>query len=172
VGVGTKGEEAMFTTIGVLVAVAMAGPAGEKVEGRRAPGPVVFVCEHGSAKSLIAREWFDRLARERGLPVRGVSLGVVPDAAVPAPIAEALGKDGFDVRAFVPSRADAAALEGASLVVAIGLERPGALPVPPDGAVEVWEGIPPTSPRYEATRDALRQRIEALLERLEADRRP
>ena len=162
----------MSTTIGVLVAVAMAVPVGEKGGGSSTSGPVVFICEHGSAKSLIAREWFDRLARERGLSVRSMSLGVAPDAAVPAPIVDALGKDGFDVRAFVPSRADAAALEGSSLVVAIGLERPGALPVPPGGAVEVWDGIPPTSPRYEATRDALRERIEALLERLEAARRP
>jgi protein-tyrosine-phosphatase len=162
----------MPMTLGVLMAVAMAVPVGEKGEGRPRPGPVVFICEHGSAKSLIAREWFDRLAKERGLPVRAVSLGVKPDAAVPGAIAEALGKDGFDVHAFVPSRADAAALEGASLVVAIGLEAPGALPVQPGDALEAWDGIPPTAPRYEATRDALRQRIEALLDRLEAEKRP
>jgi arsenate reductase (thioredoxin) len=160
----------MITMLGVLMAATMAVPAGEKGEVRGAPGPVAFVCEHGSAKSLIAREWFDRRARERGIPVRAVSLGVVPDAAVPAAIAEALGKDGFDVRAFVPSRADAAALGGASLVVAIGLERPGALPVRPGDALEIWEGVPPTAPRYEATRDDLKERIEALLDRLEVVR--
>lgn len=158
----------MITMIGVLAAATMAGTVG-KGEIRTEPGPVVFVCEHGSAKSLIAREWFDRLARERGLSVRAVSLGVVPDAAVPAPIVEALQKDGFDVRAFVPSRADGEALEGASRVVAIGL-KPGALPVPEE-VLEAWDGIPPTAPRYEATRDALKKRIEALLDRLEAEQR-
>jgi protein-tyrosine-phosphatase len=161
----------MFTMLGLLMAVTMAVPVGGKGEGREAPGPVVFICEHGSAKSLIAREWFDRLARERGLSVRAVSLGVTPDAAVPGPIVEALGKDGFDVHAFVPNRVDAAALGGASRIVAIGLEQPGALPVQPDHALEVWDGIPPASLRYEATRDALKEHIEALLDRLEADRR-
>lgn len=160
----------MFTTFGVLIVVAtMMGPIDGQGETRTQPGSVVFICEHGSAKSLIAREWFERLARERGLSVRAVSLGVVPDAAVPQPITEALRKDGFDVQAFVPNRADAAALEGASLIVAIGLERPGALPLQPDEPLEIWNGIPPTAPRYEATRDALKERIEALLDRLQAN---
>jgi arsenate reductase len=161
----------MLTILGVLLAMTLAVPMVEEGEGRPAPGPVVFVCEHGSAKSLIAQQWFDRLARERGLSVRAVSLGVAPDAAVPGPIVEALGRDGFDVRAFVPSRAVAAPLEGASRIVAIGLARPGALPVPREAVLETWDGIPSTSPRYEATRDALKERIEALLDRLEADRR-
>jgi arsenate reductase (thioredoxin) len=160
----------MFTAISVLVAMSLAGAVDEKGETRPKPGRVVFVCEHGSAKSLIAREWFNRLARERGLSVRAVSLGVAPDPAVPAAIAAALRKDGFDVDAFVPSRADAAALEGASRIVAIGLE-PGALPVSDGDVAETWDGIPPASQRYEAARDALKARIETLLTRAEAAER-
>src|SRR5262249_61809100 len=63
-------------------------------------GPVVFVCEHGNVKSLIAREWFNRLAAERGLPVRAVSRGLSPEASVPPAIAERLRRDGFDVSGF------------------------------------------------------------------------
>ena len=44
---------------------------------------VVFVCEHGSVKSLVAQEWFNRRAKERGLAVRAVSRGITPDASVP-----------------------------------------------------------------------------------------
>jgi protein-tyrosine-phosphatase len=157
----------MFTTLGLLVAVTMAGPIHGKGESQRKPGPVAFICEHGSAKSLIAREWFNRLARERGLSVRAVSLGVTPDPAAPDAIADALQKDCFDVRSFVPRRADAAALEGASGIVAIGLE-PDALPVPSGVVAEAWDGIPPASQGYAATRDALKARIEVLLTRKEA----
>jgi arsenate reductase len=149
-----------------MVAALMA-PVGQPAEGRPEPGPVIFVCEHGSAKSLIAQQWFDRLARERGLSVRAVSLGVTPDAAVPGPIAAALEKDGFDVYAFVPRRAEAPALAGASRIIAIGL-APGALGVGPGAAVESWNEIPPASQQYEAARDALKARIEALLSRPEA----
>ena len=36
---------------------------------------VSFVCLHGSAKSLIAAEYFNRLAIERNLPLRATTSG-------------------------------------------------------------------------------------------------
>ena len=41
---------------------------------------VLFVCEHGSAKSTVAAAHFDRLAAERGLAARAISRGTSPDA--------------------------------------------------------------------------------------------
>jgi protein-tyrosine-phosphatase len=64
-----------------------------------------MVCDNGSVKSLMAASIFNRRANERGLPFHAISRGMNPDAAVPAPIAEALGRDGFDVSHFVPSLA-------------------------------------------------------------------
>jgi hypothetical protein len=37
------------------------------------PQKVAFVCLHGSAKSLIAAEYFNRVAIERKLPLRATS---------------------------------------------------------------------------------------------------
>ena len=128
-------------------------------------GAIVFVCEHGNVKSLIAREWFNRLARERGLAVRAVSRGLSPEPDVPAPIAERLRGDGFDVRGFRPQVLAREALLGASRLVVIGSEPPSW--VAAEGvAVERWDGIPPASENYQASRDALRDRIVALLESL------
>ena len=40
------------------------------------PNPaVVFVCEHGAAKSVIATAYFNKLAAERGLPFRATFRG-------------------------------------------------------------------------------------------------
>lgn len=55
------------------------------------PRLIVFVCEHGSAKSLVAASFFERMAKERGIVVRAVSRGTAPDASVPAAVVEALG---------------------------------------------------------------------------------
>ncbi|SRR6266404_3655563 len=41
----------------------------------REPAHVVFVCEHGSVKSLIAMEYFNRSVQERGLAYRAVARG-------------------------------------------------------------------------------------------------
>jgi arsenate reductase (thioredoxin) len=131
--------------------------------GASAPA-VVFVCEHGSVKSLIAQEWFNRRAAERGLALRAVSRGTAPDAAVPPAIVEALRRDGFDVTAFQP-RALAAGEGGAARVVAIGVDRE-ALPSIDASRLERWEGIPPASQDYAAARDAIKARIEALIDAL------
>jgi protein-tyrosine-phosphatase len=126
---------------------------------------VVFVCEHGSVKSLVAQEWFNRRARERGLAVRAVSRGVTPDAAVPPAIVEALRGDGFDVSAFHPRALAEADVAGAARVVLIGVDGEPPLPAA-GGMVDRWDGIPPASQDYSASRDAMKARIEKLLDAL------
>ncbi len=59
---------------------------------------VVFVCLHGSAKSLIAAEHFCRLAAQQGLDVRATSAGTDPDPEIPLHVIEGLLADGIDVR--------------------------------------------------------------------------
>lgn len=152
---------------GVALVAALAASPGEVAMGHGSPGRVVFVCEHGNVKSLIASEWFNRLAAERGLPVRGVSRGVSPESAVPAAIAERLRRDGFDVGGFTPRALEAGDLAGAWLLVMIGADPPSW--VSPDAiAVARWDGIPPASERYDASRDALTDRIQALLDAIES----
>jgi protein-tyrosine-phosphatase len=128
---------------------------------------VVFVCEHGNVKSLIASQWFDRLAAERGLAVRAVSRGLSPEQRVPGAIADRLRGDGFEVAAFVPRALAPADLEGTVRLVMIGAEAPAWIPREAV-TVERWDGIPPASERYEASRDALRSRLDALVAELGA----
>src|SRR5258708_8000092 len=66
---------------------------------------VAFVCLHGSAKSLIAAEYFNRLAVERNLPFRATTSGPEPYREVPENVVAGLKSRGIDVRA-VPSCAD------------------------------------------------------------------
>jgi arsenate reductase len=131
---------------------------------------VLFVCEHGTAKSVIAKEWFDRLARERNLAFRSLSRGVTPDDAVPPAVERNLKNDGFDLAGFAPRRLEKADLATAIYVVAIGVDSPllrEASTVP----VESWSDIPPASTQYAASRDAMRTRIEALLTKLASEER-
>lgn len=152
-----------------LVAVALGLLALAVTPPEDAAGPrdrVVFVCEHGNVKSLIAREWFNRLAAARGLAVRAESRGLAPEDAVPKGIAGRLNEDGFDVVDFRPQALAPDDLERASRLVIIGAQPPAwtsTAGVP----VERWDGVPPASERYEASRDALRERIAALLDALQ-----
>jgi protein-tyrosine-phosphatase len=91
-------------------------------QGVAASGPsestrVVFVCEHGSVKSLIAMAYFNRRAQERGLANRAVARGTAPEPIVPGSVREGLRTDGFDVSEFVPQLFEAMDVDDALLVV-------------------------------------------------------
>lgn len=130
---------------------------------------VVFVCEHGSVKSLIASELFNRAASERGLPIRSVSRGIQPDARVPERILERLREDGVDASAFRPRAVQAADLAGALRVVAIGID---VAKLPPNAVAERWDDVPPASVDYAAARETLERHVNALLDTLAAEPRP
>jgi chromate transporter len=148
-----------------------AGILGVLVGGGRAvvpPRTVVFLCEHGSAKSLVAASLFQRMAEARGLDVRAVSRGTAPDTAVPPRVVEALRGDGFDVASFRPQPLTDAEVRSATRLVAIGVD-PGARGAAAGGRLLQWNDIPPVSAGYPAARDALAARITALLEALEGE---
>jgi protein-tyrosine-phosphatase len=161
---GGQGARVGLVLILSSVAASAVGQTAPRKLG--ASGTVVFVCEHGNVKSLIAREWFNRLATDRGLGIRAVSRGITPEALVPPAIAAALRSDGFDVSTFEPRALRAADATGAVRVVGIGVDL-SASEERGDAPLDTWEGIPPASERYTASRDALRARIEALLSTME-----
>lgn len=134
------------------------------------PPAIVFVCEHGSVKSLIASRWFERMAAQRGLSAHSVSRGITPDAEVPPPIRERLRGDGFDVGGFTPRALQPADLEGVARLVVIGVEPP-AWAARPGLVVEAWDGVPPASEQYEAARDVMKRRIDTLLDAWPGDGR-
>jgi protein-tyrosine-phosphatase len=139
-----------------------------KHDQRASADTVVFVCEHGSVKSLMAQEWFNRLARERGARLRAVSRGMAPDSSVPAAVADYLRGEGFDVSGFQPAALASGDLDGAVRVVALGADTSpvtAAANVP----VEGWNDIPPARGEYKRTSDAIRARVEALLSALSGD---
>src|SRR4051812_13833324 len=54
---------------------------------------IVFVCEHGSAKSVIAAAYFNKMAKERKLPLEAVARGVNPDKELSAKTKSLLAAD-------------------------------------------------------------------------------
>jgi|SRR5215470_3691649 len=125
-------------------------------------GPsVLFVCLHGSGKSLIALEHFRRIAQEQGIAVEGDSAGLEPDAVIPPRVVQGLLDDGLDVAGRRPRQVTRADSERASCVVTFGCEL-GALGSP-EVAHERWNDVPAVSEGYKPARDAIVTRLPALL---------
>ena len=123
---------------------------------------VVFVCEHGSAKSVVAAAHFNRLARECGLELRAVSRGTNPDDAVAPSAALGLERDGL-APGGAPRRLSAEDLTAAIRVVAF-CPLPHAYGAADE--VTVWDDVPRVGEGYESARDAIVERAIRLLAEL------
>ena len=63
---------------------------------------VVFVCQHGAAKSVLAAALLEHLAAERGTPLRALARGTEPEPQVAPAVAAGLLANGIDVTAWQP----------------------------------------------------------------------
>ena len=125
---------------------------------------VVFVCEHGSAKSVIAAAELETIAKEKGLDLNVLARGTNPDAEVPKLVRDGLKADGYDIGSFKPSKVSEKDLKGATRIVSFG---PDLTPWLTDGAkVSDWSATPAVSENYQAARDYIRKKLEILVQDL------
>jgi arsenate reductase (thioredoxin) len=124
---------------------------------------VVFVCEHGSAKSVIAAAHFNNLAQERNLKLRAISRGTNPDKEIAAKAVEGLRADGLAVGREKPKKLSGADVSRCIRLVAF-CELPDAYSK--GVRVEQWNDVPAVSEDYNRARDAIVERVRHLLDEL------
>jgi arsenate reductase len=132
--------------------------------GFRESTRVVFVCEHGSVKSLIAMDYFNRRAQERGLAYRAVARGTAPETTVPSSVREGLRGDGFVVSGFVPRLFTASDVHEASLVVSF--DQDVAKIVGGRARHLRWDNLPGVLADYGRGRDEIVRHVDELIEDL------
>jgi arsenate reductase (thioredoxin) len=126
---------------------------------------VLFVCQHGAAKSVLAAHYLQRLAREHGIALECTSAGLDADDSIPPHVIDGLRSDGFDQPVSQPRALTAELLSGADFVVSLGCDLSGVGPTP---ATHVhWEGVPAVSDGFAAARDDIARRLQSLLDDLE-----
>jgi arsenate reductase (thioredoxin) len=124
---------------------------------------VVFVCEHGSAKSIVAAAHFNDMARTNGLKLRAIPRGTNPDEEIAPSAARGLRADGLEVGAEKPTRLSPEDISGA-----IRLDTFCQLPKGYLGSVPVeeWNDVPAITGDYGKARDVIIERIKHLLDEL------
>jgi protein-tyrosine-phosphatase len=127
------------------------------------PTTILFVCEHGAAKSVIAATYFNKLASEKNLDVRAVARGTTPDEELSSKTVAGLQADGLTPTESVPQKLSRADIESTQRVVAF-CELPDEYRS--KVVVEQWDGVPPVSVDYETARDAIVERINRLMNML------
>lgn len=121
---------------------------------------VVFVCEHGSAKSVVAAVHFNHLAKERGLSVRAIARGTNPDAQLAPVAANGLAADGFQVTE-KPTMLSESDISDSERIIAFS-----DLPAFATKKSIRWQNVPAVSEDYGKARDDIRKRVLQLLDEL------
>jgi protein-tyrosine-phosphatase len=153
-------------TIILIGTALLAGATSPAAPGAESVKQVLFVCERGNVKSLMAASYFNQLATERNLPLRAISRGVAPNStSVPPAIVAGLADEGIEVSKYRPQAVDAGDASKALHVVTIGTDLPRSTQ-PADANVERWDDVPAASTDYDAARDSLRAHVRDLVERL------
>jgi len=128
---------------------------------------ILFVCQHGAAKSVVAAALCRRLARDAGLALDAVARGTEPDPALAPAAAAGLLAEGIDLGDERPQAVSGADVRSAWRVVSFGPDVPGT--EAPGVAVERWADVPAVSEGYRAARDAIAGHLRALIAEAASD---
>ena len=168
-----KGEMVMKRTVVYLAILLAALTFNQSVSGRKQGDGkkaeqtpvIVFVCEHGAAKSVLAAAHFNKLAEEEHLNLRAIARGTNPDLEIAPKAAEGLRADGLAPGEAAPTKISKADLVGAKRIITF-------CQLPDDYAggvrVENWDDLPPMGEDYNKFRDGLVERLRVLLEVLKS----
>jgi arsenate reductase (thioredoxin) len=121
---------------------------------------IIFVCEHGAAKSILAAAYFNKLAHEKNLGLSAIARGTHPDTELSSKTVTSLREEGLHPTELIPTKLTREQLESAQGVVSFC-----ALPeeYTQKVRVEYWDNIPPVSEDYERSRDAIIAHLRELI---------
>ena len=128
------------------------------------PRTILFLCPHNAAKSVLAAAYFDQRTSERGLPYRADSAGTEPDEQPAPSVVTALRDEGIDIAGHRPRLVSGEDLVSAHRVISLGCDVDDV----PHSNVQIdrWDDVPPTSQDLAASRDAIKQHVDALVDEL------
>ncbi len=156
-------------SVGALVGLVVVG-APHHLSAQRAAtststgGTVLFVCEHGTVKSLLAKVLFEQYAQEVGLRMRAESRGTHADSIVPPWMLRGLATDQVDLGSWRPQSLRPADLATASYVVSFDV--PQSATAAARAPRTQWDSLPSVTQDYSKGRDAIKVRVHQLVDSL------
>ena len=121
---------------------------------------ILFVCEHGAAKIVIAAAYFNKLALESNSTLRAVARGTNPDDELSSNTINGLHTDGLTPTESKPQKLSLADLESSQRIISfceLPKEFQDRIPI------EQWDNVPPVSENYKKARDAILDHLKHLI---------
>ena len=148
----------------MLIAVASLRLGAQQANARPVK-TVLFVCEHGTVRSLLAKVLFEEYAAEVGLQMQAVSRGTRADSVVPPWMQRGLAADHMVLGSWRPQTLRPADLANASYVVSFDV--PIAATIAARAPQAHWDGLPSVSQDYSSGRRAIKARVHQLVDSLQ-----
>ena len=126
---------------------------------------IVFVCEHGAARSTIASLYFNKMAKEQHLQYHSVFRAVTPDSTISQATRKGLMADGFETTALTPVALTTKDIGPNTVLISLDCKPPTSYQV-----TQEWSGVPPISKDYEAARDEIVRHLNVLIDELKTNR--
>jgi arsenate reductase len=125
---------------------------------------IIFVCEHGAAKSVIAASYFNKLVKERNLDYVAECRGTSPDSVVSASTKAGLTNDKMFGPSTKPRKLLISDVVNAERII-LFTKLPADINA--NIKIENWSDIQNVDAEYEKRRDAIVKKIGELLDSLE-----
>ena len=154
-------QAASFATL--CAAVIPHGAGAQPASASKRP-TVLFVCEHGTVRSLLAKILFEDYARSVGLRMQAVSRGTHADSVVPPWMSHGLAADHIALGSWRPRTLDASDLATASYIVSFDVQQSATAGA--RAPRTQWDGLPSVSQDYAKGRDAIKARVHQLVDSL------
>lgn len=124
---------------------------------------ILFVCEHGSAKSVIAATYFNKLAKERNLLWEAHTRGTDPEKQLSNNTEQGLLNDKLLPATIIPLKVSQKDVSDAWQVI---LFYPLPQTIQTNKNLQFWNELPPVSEDYQKARDAIVLKVTHLLDSL------
>jgi arsenate reductase len=124
---------------------------------------ILFVCEQGTSKSMIAASYFNKLAKERNLLWTAESCGTDPADTIPNKVLDGLASDRVQIVSTETKRVQQADIDKANKVILF-------YPLPENlkskGKTSLWSNMPAVSEDYDKAREAIVLKVKTLIDSL------
>lgn len=137
---------------------------GQNDSSKESKEVILFVCEHGAARSPIAAAYFNKIAEEQNLNYRAVFRGTDPNDSLTPGTSRGLEDDSLNINGWTPKMVSENDIKEAYKVVTFDLTLPSTSPT--SLPLEEWNGTPPISKDYDIARDIIVEKVNKLIETL------
>jgi arsenate reductase (thioredoxin) len=148
----------------LLISISTFGQTTKAKKKTKTIETILFVCEHGAARSTIAAAYFNKLAKAQHFNYQATFRGTDPDTALTIGTKKGLTQDSFDVQNWKPLLVSKEDIEKAAQIVTFDCTLPSNIST--SKPITQWNGIPAISKNYEIARDEILKKVQAFMQQL------